>query len=209
MKLVLLASLAALAYGHGYLADPVMRSSEWHDGFDNPINWTEDELNCGGFGEQWDLNDGKCGECGDQYDLPRPRANEAGGKYGNGIIVKEYTKGQVVDVGIELTTNHLGWFEFRLCPVNDPTVLVTQECLDENLLELADGSGNTRYMLEEQRIGRFVIPVKLPDDITCTQCVLQWWWNCGNNWGNCKNGTEGMGCGPQETWANCADIAII
>lgn len=31
----------------------------------------------------------------------------------------------------------------------------------------------------------------------------------GNSWGVCKNGTEGMGCGQQETFRNCADVAIL
>lgn len=30
----------------------------------------------------------------------------------------------------------------------------------------------------------------------------------GNHWGKCSNGTEATGCGPQETWINCSDIAI-
>ena len=30
----------------------------------------------------------------------------------------------------------------------------------------------------------------------------------GNTWGKCKNGTEGMGCGDQEQFRNCADIQI-
>ena len=30
----------------------------------------------------------------------------------------------------------------------------------------------------------------------------------GNTWGICKNGTEGMGCGDQEMFRNCADIQI-
>lgn len=30
----------------------------------------------------------------------------------------------------------------------------------------------------------------------------------GNNWGKCPDGNEGLGCGPQETFRGCADIAI-
>ncbi|UYV73373.1 hypothetical protein LAZ67_10002887 [Cordylochernes scorpioides] len=32
--------------------------------------------------------------------------------------------------------------------------------------------------------------------------------DAGNNWGKCESGREAMGCGPQETYRNCADIAI-
>lgn len=31
----------------------------------------------------------------------------------------------------------------------------------------------------------------------------------GNNWGTCSDGTEAVGCGAQETFVNCADIAIF
>ena len=30
----------------------------------------------------------------------------------------------------------------------------------------------------------------------------------GNTWGTCPDGTEKVGCGPQETFINCADVAI-
>lgn len=32
--------------------------------------------------------------------------------------------------------------------------------------------------------------------------------DAANNWGICENGTEAIGCGPQETYRNCADIAV-
>jgi hypothetical protein len=31
----------------------------------------------------------------------------------------------------------------------------------------------------------------------------------GNSWGECEDGTEAMGCGPQEIFRNCADISIV
>ena len=34
--------------------------------------------------------------------------------------------------------------------------------------------------------------------LTPIQCVLQWRYVAGNNWGKCPNGTEKVGCGPQE-----------
>lgn len=30
----------------------------------------------------------------------------------------------------------------------------------------------------------------------------------GNNWGRCENGTSKVGCGPQETFRGCADVAV-
>lgn len=49
---------------------------------------------------------------------------------------------------------------------------------------------------------------KLPDGVTCSQCVLQWRYVAGNNWGNCPNGTGMVGCGPQEEFRGCADVKI-
>ena len=31
----------------------------------------------------------------------------------------------------------------------------------------------------------------------------------GNNWGRCSDGLYRVGCGPQETYINCADVAIV
>ena len=49
---------------------------------------------------------------------------------------------------------------------------------------------------------------KLPEGLTCDQCVLQWRYVAGNNWGNCPNGTGMVGCGPQEQFRGCADVKI-
>ena len=39
---------------------------------------------------------------------------------------------------------------------------------------------------------------RLPTDMTCEQCVFQWRYVAGNNWGGCEDGSEAIGCGPQE-----------
>ena len=45
--------------------------------------------------------------------------------------------------------------------------------------------------------------------LSCSQCILQWTYTAGNNWGVCSNGTGELGCGPQETFRGCADIRIV
>jgi hypothetical protein len=55
---------------------------------------------------------------------------------------------------------------------------VTQACLDQYLLELSDGSG-TRWHLPDQTYGMKYVSVRLPEGLTCTQCVLQWKYNTG------------------------------
>jgi len=48
----------------------------------------------------------------------------------------------------------------------------------------------------------------LPRGLTCTQCVMQWRYIAGNNWGQCENGSQAIGCGPQEEFRACADVSI-
>ena len=82
---------------------------------------------------QYDLNEGRCGVCGDPWN-DNPREHEAGGKYANGIITRSYEIGQVITVVVQITANHLGWMEFRLCVNDDPTKAVTLDCLDQHVL---------------------------------------------------------------------------
>lgn len=50
---------------------------------------------------------------------------------------------------------------------------------------------------------------RLPKDLVCDHCVLQWRYVAGNNWGPCENGTSAIGCGNQETFGACSDIKIV
>ncbi|XP_055940722.1 uncharacterized protein LOC129971181 isoform X2 [Argiope bruennichi] len=197
---------SSLVSGHGRLLEPPSRSSMWRFGFETKPNYNDNELFCGGYTVQWQRNGGKCGICGDAWDAPKPRPNEAGGIYGKGIIVGNYKPGQEVKSIVELTANHKGFFEFKLCPHNDPKTVATQDCLDQYLLELADGSGIKYY--PSTRTGKFVVNLRLPQHLTCSQCVFQWTYTAANNWGRCDNGTSKVGCGPQETFRGCADVAI-
>ena len=44
----------------------------------------------------------------------QPRLHEQGGRYGQSTIVATYRAGSEVEIGVELTANHYGYFEFRL-----------------------------------------------------------------------------------------------
>ena len=193
--------------GHGRLMDPPARNSMWRFGFINPINYNDNEVFCGGFAEQFGKNGGKCGICGDSYDEPSPQHHETGGNFGNKVITKTYVMGSVVDMEIELTANHKGHFMFKLCPVTGNEE-ATQDCLDQHPLQQLDGATElpiyeTPHSVQLQR------KIKLPDRLVCSRCVLQWTWRSANSWGKCTNGTQGLGCGPQETFRNCADIRIV
>lgn len=195
------------ATSHGRLIEPPSRATMWRYGFDTPPNYNDHELYCGGFSRQWNKNGGKCGICGDPWDSPTPRAHEAGGKYGLGVIVRKYKPGASIPIRVELTANHHGYFEFRLCPHNNPRRVATQECLDKYLLEQARGGG-ARFYPGDGGNRVFELRYKLPSGLTCSQCVLQWRYIAGNNWGNCPNGTGAVGCGPQEEFRACADVSI-
>ncbi|XP_031363886.1 uncharacterized protein LOC102674862 isoform X1 [Apis dorsata] len=190
---------------HGRLIEPPSRASMWRYGFDTPHDYNDHECYCGGFTRQWQRNKGKCGICGDAWDAPTPRLHETGGKYGNGVIVRKYRTGSVIPVRVELTANHHGYFEFRTCAMTYKDKEVDQNCLDQHLLQSKNGSIRY-YPGPGNKI--FEAFYKLPDDLTCAQCVFQWRYVAGNNWGDCGNGTGAVGCGPQEEFRACADITI-
>ncbi|CAG7710001.1 unnamed protein product [Allacma fusca] len=209
--LVALLGITLVVYvsGHGRLMDPPNRSSVWRvpefAHLSPPANYNDNELFCGGAGVQHGQNGGRCGECGDAYHLPRPRANEGGGNYARGIIVRNYRKGQTVDIDVDLTTSHKGYFQFRLCDNGRNGVPEEQSCFDRNLLQLEQGGTNFPITGPS---GHYYPKVKLPQGVTCSHCVLQWHYVAGNNWGDCGNGTQAPGCGPQETFRGCSDISI-
>ncbi|KAK3095006.1 hypothetical protein FSP39_009096 [Pinctada imbricata] len=190
---------------HGRLIDPPGRSTMWRYGFNTPFNYNDNQLYCGGKYHQWNVNGGKCGVCGDPYD--RTRENEAGGKYATGTISRCYsdTPSPLV-VKVKITANHLGYFEFRLCPHNNPSVPVQQECLDEHLLTIY-GSEDTRYYIGSD-VKEYEVELNIPETVTCSQCVLQWKYNTGNSWGCDENWSCGIGLGEQEQFYGCADISI-
>jgi hypothetical protein len=64
----------------------------------------------------------------------QPRPHEAGGKYGRGVLTRRYRRDQPISIKIELTANHNGHFEFRLCPNNEPRQEASQTCLDRYIL---------------------------------------------------------------------------
>ena len=125
-------------------------------GYTNPVNYNDNELYCGGFSVQWQDNGGKCGVCGDNWAAPRPREHEVGGRYGKGIIGRRYTMGQTIDVDIDISANHWGYFELKICPVDDAGSDPSQECFDSNPLVVADTGSDKFYVpLDSPKITKF------------------------------------------------------
>ncbi|XP_052785654.1 uncharacterized protein LOC128221204 [Mya arenaria] len=205
--------------GHGMLWDPPQRSTAWRRGYPLPVedrNYNDNELFCGGRTVQWEQNKGKCGVCGDNYADDIKDNESINGKYViNRSITGYYVRGQTIDVTVKLTANHKGWWEFKLCPLENYNTVVTQECLDEHILTFTD-VGETRLYLADNGFTEsksYKVKLDLPDDVTCDNCVLQWKYYTGNSWG-CSISPDGekeccTGCGGgQETFQNCADIKI-
>ncbi|ESO95805.1 hypothetical protein LOTGIDRAFT_116750, partial [Lottia gigantea] len=212
-------------HAHGYMSSPPSRSYIWHDqkfkALDPHVNYNYMGLNCGGLATQM-ANGGKCGVCGDNINGPRENESGPEGKYAQGIISKCYASNNVIDVEVHLTSNHLGWMEWRLCELNDPEKTSNQDCFDDNLLEIVGISGDNWYRDGTSRLkidpskqksnDNFYVSLFIPNDVKCQACVLQWIYKAGNNWG-CDNidGVKACGIGHgdnQEEFRNCADIAI-
>ncbi|CAF4209973.1 unnamed protein product [Adineta steineri] len=201
-------------YGHGYLLEPVARSSAWlvDPSFKQCCTWPQhNEMFCGGIGHQWNTNDGKCSICGEAYDKP-VKLFEKGGAMYKGTIVQKYTQGQQIEVKVVLSANHKGYFEFRLCNLDaSPLADATQECLDHNLLKIADTDSTKFSDVGKYGSTTINIRVQLPPNVACQHCVFQWKYTAGNNWGTDPiTGQSGGGLGREnETFMGCSDIAIL
>lgn len=89
----------------------------------------DDHCHVTNFQHLHDRMAGRCGICGDPWDQD-PRAHEAGGVFANGIIVREYRPGQAIDIEVDVTANHFGYFTFKLCPNNNTAFDPEQDCFD-------------------------------------------------------------------------------
>merc|ERR1719270_1779 len=194
--------------GHGRLISPPSRASMWRFGFENPIDYNDNEGFCGGYAHQQFEMGGKCGICGDAYDAPIRDHEAPNGKYANGIIAAEYNSNDIIDVAVEITSNHMGYLIFKMCANNDIMSDPTQDCFDQTPLTVYP-SGEEKFQLPKPyNVGIYNLKLKLPQDVTCEQCILQWTYITGNSWGVDKNGIGCVGCGPQENFRACSDIKI-
>jgi len=195
----------SLIAGHARFVEPPARSSLWRFVPGQPTNYNDNELNCGGFGHQYNNeNRGRCGICGDPHDSTRPNEIGPGSIYANGVIARTYTSGDNIKATVVVTAPHRGYFEFKICPLTDSTVEATQGCLDQHLL--VQPNGDTRYYFGNTA-GTYTVDLLLPDGLVCEHCVFQFRYRCGNNWGRDDEG-DGLGFGPQEEFRGCADVSI-
>ena len=55
--------------------------------------------------------------------------------------------------------------------------IITHDCLNQNLLVLADGTTRYKGPLNAKKL--YVVKARLPAGLTCSQCVLQWKYHAG------------------------------
>eukprot|EP00045_Choanoeca_perplexa_P017020 m.238501 g.238501 ORF g.238501 m.238501 type:complete len:415 (-) comp17429_c0_seq19:1890-3134(-) len=227
-----LIGLAAMVDGHGFMFKPASRNS-----CASCNNYCPHCLNAGGPGwvqsqspnGLWPAVDTEVttvrrGLCGDQIGQPQLHLAPK-------PVVETYQKGQVIDVEMRITAHHQGHIELRLC---DNANALTQTCLNKHLLNRVDTDESpidprhpNRWYLPPNSGGysaQFVYKAqfKLPDNVTCTHCVLQWWYVTANsclppdynqfNFPTSSWWSPGLSaCGTvygEEFW-NCADVAIL
>ncbi|RWS19962.1 hypothetical protein B4U80_05555, partial [Leptotrombidium deliense] len=158
---------------------------------------------------QWLLNGGKCGVCGDPYGAERKNELPDGVFAKDLVVTRKYARGSVITAIAQISANHRGYFLFKICPAFTRSTEVTEECLDSHVLPIINSNDKYIYELPSASPGNFSVSIKLPENLLCERCVLQWTYVTGNNWGRCENGSTQIGCGVQETFRNCADIEIF
>lgn len=133
--------------------------------------------------------------------------------------VRNYFPGSTIDIMIEIVANHGGLFNFEMCWRQNLTIKESEDCFEplhlspesqKHAVGDLETSGNEfDYVLDSAAgTGMFTLSVKLPEDKTCDKCIMRWHWRSANNWGVCDDGSEGIGCGYQEIYRNCADVSV-
>lgn len=105
---------------------------------------------------------------------------EVGGKFAMRKIVATYKSGATIKTTIQITVNHWGYLELRLCPLKGTTDAAEKASLSEACLAkyplkaIVSGGLSTKYWLYRSGTAYTVTSSwKLPK-VTCPRCVLQW-----------------------------------
>lgn len=182
----------------------VLYTAEWCDQVNNLVDRVPRERN---------VRHSKCGICGPIYNndptgftpIYKGASNitaylpsfEASSPVYLGLSVATYKTGETIDVQVKTPAFHKGGpNSFHICEAsykNDPS----QECLDSHPLEFEDGNVE-KDLVTAKKVYRggntFAYKVKLPANLKCEHCVLQWKWFARNT---------------KQEYHSCADVTIV
>jgi hypothetical protein len=207
LQIFLALFFAVGCYAHIRVWEPTARPTLWRDprwdSFNPAVNLEDDGVYCGRIYQPWPVVE--CGVCGDPWALPTPRPHETGGTFARGIIVANYTQGQVFPFNADITIPHNGSFWIEACD----QVPETEECFaawPRMQITTADGTSGTEIPVN---MTRFVVDadVQLPMGLSGRQVVLRVTYRSGFM-GDCGDGTNDYGCGPQQHFRSCIDVGI-
>lgn len=219
--LLMMASFVGYIEGHAEMLIPPNRGSVWRFDRSFPrVYWNHEWCD---FETRENPRNATCGICGPVYngdpsvytDIVKTQAGkivsvpslEVEGPIYRGIPVVNYTQGQVIDIKIWHVAIHGGGPQsFHVCEASykkDPT----QKCLDANPL-VFEATGLNEDVIDPSNAVLETVPpskfqgnmfnykVKLPSDLTCEHCVLQWKWTTPIAYG-------------RQMYRSCADIRIL
>lgn len=253
---LLMAGALVCVDGHGYLAVPKSRNLVAQA---RGLNYCPHCLNAGSAGNVkahdvlggvWDRNYPETAQSTVRHGLCGDPAGSTdhmlgGSIYGSpvgGDVQATYTSGQSIDINVIITAHHMGWWQVYLCDKGDA---LTQDCLNKRML-LRDPNDPSISPVDASFPGRYyMVPTcygaaamnqtaryKLPAGLTCTNCVLQWYWVTANTChgggytgvtfpaasGSCAGDAwlpransacvDNPSMYPEEFW-NCADVRIV
>jgi len=204
---LVLAAFVALAHAHGYLKQPIARTSiqlrEAEFGTTQPYWWDNEGVWCNNVKQ--DLQYSTCGRCGE---AAGNRDASQNGIYDKKVIVANYTAGSTIEVKASFGAPHGGQFTMELCPQETET----DNCFSK--LDIVAGNvqikNNTGCV--DNSMTEITVGVRLPAGVRCNRCTIRWtyrtyyysdpWdpeWSLDKCWVNPD---------PTQVFRNCADVRI-
>ena len=111
----------------------------------------------------------------------------------------------MIDLHLDITAHHKGFFEFKICKMEPSDFTENAACFesDESIMTLDDGK--QQWDVTGGSTGHYYGKVRLPDDLSCDHCVIQWRYHAGNTWACDENGN----CGTGSFRKKCFEISLL
>jgi hypothetical protein len=234
-KLFVFAAVLALTNAHGYLKEPIARTSiQLRPEFNTqqPYWWDNSGVWCANV--QQDTSYSQCGRCGDR--LGETTANQ-GGIYDKGVTVATYQAGsvstysiqefkrvqesyfsfsvrvltlclifQIVEMVSDFQAAHYGHFELEICPQETETDGCFQKLHIVSASEAVRDNNRVCVPYDNNAPGPITARVQLPTGVTCNRCTIRWTYRTSY-----PGRPDWDNCDnptPTQTFRNCADVKI-